>query len=220
MDDRYPIPSMQDIAAILEGKTIFSKIDLIRGYHHIPLNESDIPKTAVTTPFGLFEFLFMPFGLNTAPQTFQRFMDSIFWDLDFVFSYIDDLLIASSSPEEHLHHLRIVFEHLAKYGLAIQPENCEFGRSELSFLVRHVSASGTRPLSERVQAVQEFPQTKILSDLMRYLGLIHYKCAEQLQPLYPLTQGKKQNDTISWTPEAVSTVEASRNVRSSNPSIA
>ena len=78
VDDRYPIPNMQDFAAMLEGKTIFSKIDLIRRYHHILLNENDIPKTAVTTPFGLFEFLFMPFGLKTAPQTFQRFMDSIF----------------------------------------------------------------------------------------------------------------------------------------------
>ena len=117
-------------------------------------------------------------------------MDSIFQDLDFVFGYIDDLLITSSSPEEHLHHLRIVFECL---GLAIQPEKCKFGRSELSFLGHHVSAAGTRALSERVQAVQEFPQPKILSDLMRYLGLTHYyhrfipKCVELTASTSPST---------------------------------
>ena len=218
VDDRYPIPNMQDFAAILEGKSIFSKIDLVRGYHHIPVNEADIPKTAVTTPFGLFEFLSMPFGLKTAPQTFQRFMDSIFGDLDFVFGYIDDLLVASSSPEEHLDHLRIVFERLAKHGLTVQLEKCEFGRSELSFLGHHVSASGTKPLPERVQAVQAFPQPQTVSDLTRYLGLIHYyhrfipKCAERLHSLHQLTHGLKQSDTVEWTPEAVTNFETSRNI--------
>ena len=211
-DDRYPIPNMQDFATILEGKTIFSKIDLVRGFHHIPLAEGDIP------PFGLFEFLFMPFGLKTAPQTFQRFMDSVFRGLDFVFVYIDDLLVASTSPEEHRHHLRLVFERLAEHGLAIHPAKCEFGLPELSFLGHHVSASGTQPLPERVQAVCDFPQPVTTSDLMRYLGLIHYyhrfipKCAEQLHPLHQLIRGQKPNNTVTWTPEAVKSFEASRNI--------
>ena len=218
MDDRYPIPNMQDFAAILEGKTVFSKIDLIRGFHYIPLNESDIPKTAVTTPFGLFEFLFMPFGLKTAPQTFQRFMDSVFRGLDFVFGYIDDVLVASSSPEEHLRHLRLVFERLDEHGLTINPDKCEFGRSEITFLGLHISASGIQPLPERVQAVRDFPQPKTVSDLSRYLGLIHYyhrfipKCADQLHPLHQLTHGKKPSDVITWTPEAIKTFEVSRNI--------
>ena len=218
MQDRYPIPNMQDFAAILEGKTVFSKIDLIRGFHHIPLNESDIPKTAVTTPFSLFEFLFMPFGLKTAPQTFQRFMDSVFRGLDFVFGYIDDVLVASSSPEEHLRHLRLVFERLDEHGLTINPDKCEFGRPEITFLGHHISASGIQPLPERVQAVRDFPQPKTVSDLSRYLGLIHYhhrfipKCADQLHPLHQLTSLKKPSDVITWTPEAIKTFEVSRNI--------
>jgi len=81
----------------------------------------DIPKTAVITPFGLFEFLRMPFGLKNAAQTFQHLMDSVLRDLPFVFVYLDDILVASNSEEEHLSHLRALFTRLSQHGLIINP---------------------------------------------------------------------------------------------------
>jgi hypothetical protein len=73
--DKYPLPNLQDLSANLHGNTIFSKLDLVKGYHQVPVNKDDIPKTAIITPFGLFEYIYMPFGLKNAAQTFQRLMD-------------------------------------------------------------------------------------------------------------------------------------------------
>jgi hypothetical protein len=117
-----------------------------------------VPKTAITTPFGLYEFVRMPFGLRNAAQSFQRFMDQVLRGLDFCFDYVDDLLVASSSPEEHVRHLRLIFERLAAYGLTINPSKCVWGVPSLDFLGHRVSSKGIEPLEEKVQAVRTFPQ--------------------------------------------------------------
>ena len=203
LPDRYSLPHIQDFAARLDGAKIFSKVDLIRGYHQVPVAEADICKTAVITPFGLFEFLRMPFGLKNAAQAFQRLMDTVCQSLDFVFVYLDDILIASSSHHEHQKHLKILFEKLLSHGLLINLEKCEFGRTHLDFLGHRIDKTGARPLATKVDAIRNFPPPKSTKDLQRFIGMINFyhrfipSAAKLMAPLYRAIANN--NKILEWS---------------------
>lgn len=213
--DKYPLPYIHDCANILHNKKVFSKVDLLKAFHQIPINPEDIEKTAIITPFGLYEFMYMTFGLCNAPQTFQRFIDLHFRDLPFVFGYIDDFFIASENEDEHRIHLRIFFERLRQAGLRINIAKCEFFRQELQFLGHLITAEGLKPLPSKIDAIVNYPKPETASQLKSFLAMINFyrkflpHAVNNQMILQSLIQGNVKNDKrkILWTPETETAFE-------------
>ena len=204
-DDKYPVRTLTDFTADLHGKTVFSKIDLLKGYHQIPVDDKDIGKTGVITPFGLFIFPRTPFGLKNAGQDFQRLMDEILGDIPRVFVYIDDILVASETLDQHYDDLKNVFSILEQHGMVINRAKCVLAQPVVEFLGYRVDKNGISPLPERVVDIRKTPQPTTVKELQSFLGMINYyrrfikQAAHHLTPLFDLLKGKPKS--IKWSRE-------------------
>ncbi|GFS50945.1 retrovirus-related Pol polyprotein from transposon 297 [Trichonephila clavipes] len=206
------MPYLNDFAHALHGKRIFSKIDIFKAFHQIPIAECDIPKTALTTPWGLYECTHLCFGLVNAPQTFMRFMHEVLRGLPFCFVYLDDILCYSENAEEHRSHLRTIFQRLSSYGLKLNISKCVFGVTELIFLGHLITPDGIKPWPDKVQAVLDYKQPETVGSLRKVLGLLNFyrrflpKAAEQQYLLSEYLKGsksKKDSKPLNWSSEAI-----------------
>ncbi|GFW30207.1 hypothetical protein TNCV_3067591 [Trichonephila clavipes] len=206
------MPYLNDFAHALYGKKIFSKIDIFKAFHQIPIAECDIPKTAVTTPWGLYEYTHLCFSLVNAPQTFMRFLHEVLRGLPFCFVYLDDILCYSENAEEHRSHLRTIFRRLSSYGLKLNISKCVFGVTELIFLGHLITPDGIKPLPDKVQAVLDYKQPETVGSLRKFLGLLNFyrrflpKAAKQqylLSEFLKGSKGKKDSKPLNWSSEAI-----------------
>ena len=202
--DVYPIPRIDDILDTLGRVNYFTSLDLASGYWQVELEEGSRSKSAFTTHRGLYEFTRMSFGLCNAPATFQRLMQRVLagleWDSCFV--YLDDILIASSTFEEHLRHLREVFERLRQAHLRLKPKKCLLLREEVPYLGHIVSSAGIKPDPGKIEQVRGYPIPTDATKVRQFLGLASYyrrfipEFARIAHPMHALT---RKDRVFEWT---------------------
>ena len=174
--DAYPIPRIQESFDALVGAQYFTTLDLASGYHQIAMDPADQHKTAFVTPFGLFEYTRMPFGLTTAPATFQRLMQGVMSDFifNFLLVYLDDILVFSKSFDEHIEQLDRLFSRIAETGLKLKVSKCHLLRREVNYLGHTISAHGLGCEREKTEVVRSWPIPKTLKELRSFLGFASY----------------------------------------------
>ena len=170
----WPMPKVEDISSQLNGAKYFSILDLRAGYHHIRLTTDSIPNTAFTSPFGKYEYVKVPFGLAQAPAYFQELMTGVLKDLLFAMAYLDDIIIYSSTPEEHLQHIKTVFEKLPHAKLSMKLSKCHFFIKEIQYLRHILGMEGIRPVPAKTEAIKAMHPPVNPKQVHAFLGLVGY----------------------------------------------
>lgn len=208
--DAHPLPRIEETLTTLTKASYYSTLDLASGYWQIEVAEDDREKTAFCTPFGLYEFERMPFGLCNAPATFQRLMQRCLGSLitESALVYLDDVIVYSPDFDTHVRHLEAVFERLRSYGLKLRPDKCVLFQKQVKFLGHIVSSDGVAPDPEKIASVQSWPVPQTTSQVRSFLGFTGYyrryigEFARIARPLNSLLIGvpknKKQNTALKW----------------------
>jgi hypothetical protein len=211
--NKYPLPRIEDLFDQMKGASVFSKIDLRSGYHQLKIRESDIPKTAFRTRYGLYEYTVMSFGLTNVPTYFMYLMNKVFMEyLDkFVVVFIDDILIFPKTEEEHEKHIRMVLEKLRTNQLYAKFSKCEFGLMEVAFLGHVISAGGISVDPSKVRDMLNWMPPTNASEICSFLGLAGYyrRFIKDFSKIAkPMTRLLEKNKDFDWTEECqVSFVE-------------
>ena len=228
--DSFPLPRIDETLAALAGAKYFTTVDLQAGYWQIPMHPDDIEKTAFVTNEGLFESTVMPFGLANAPATFQRLMQFVLAGLlmEHCLCYIDDVIVFSSSFEEHLFDLDRVLDRFRKANLKLKPTKCELARKSVHFLGHVVSADGISPDPEKIRTIVEMAMPTSVTILRRTLGMMGYYRPFIAQfgviaaPLYDLTQKVPRDVTFAsrFLPIHREAIEALQKALATSPVLA
>jgi hypothetical protein len=204
--NKYPLPRIDDMFDQLGGASIFSKIDLISGYHQVQIKGEDIHKTAFRMRYGHYEFVVVPFGLTNAPATFMCLMNNVlskFLD-KFVLVFIDDRLIYSKNREEHEEHLRLVLQVLREHQLYAKFSKCEFFHKQIHYLGHVISEKGVAVDPDKIRSIMEWPTPKDISDIRSFMGLAGYyrRFIKGFSKIgCPITSLQKKGAKFTWTQE-------------------
>lgn len=171
----YPLPLIDDILALLGKAKYFSSLDLKSGYWQVLMDENDKEKTAFACHTGLFEFNVMPFGLSNAPAIFQELMSIVLQECyEFATAYLDDILIFSSTLQEHITHLEFIFSKLREHGLKLKLKKCSFLQTETNYLGFVIDTNGVKPDPKKVESIRTLPAPTCVREVRSFIGMCSY----------------------------------------------
>jgi hypothetical protein len=204
--NKYPLPRIDILFDQLAGAKVFSKVDLHSGYHQIKIHPEDVPKTAFSIRYGLYEYLVMSFGLTNALAHFMYLMNSVFMlELDkFIVVFIDDILIYSKSEEEHAQHLWVILQWLRDHQLYAKFSKCAFWLKEVPFLGHVISAEGIAIDPSKVQEVLDWKFPKSVTQIRSFLELAGYYrwfIPNFSKIVKPMTQILQKEAKFKWSPK-------------------
>ena len=201
----FPLPLIDDILSLLGDAKYFTALDLKSGYWQVQLEEDSKEKTAFACHRGLFQFNVMPFGLSNAPAVFQELMNIVLQGCEeFAMAYLDDVLIFSKNPEEHLRHIETIFERIRQHGLTLKLKKCAFFKEETEYLGFVISKDGVKPDPKKVEAIRDLPEPKSVREIRGFIGMCSYyrrfvpNFSKIAEPLIDLT---KKYARFKWTSE-------------------
>lgn len=200
--EHYIIPTVEDLVSRLSGKSVFTVIDMKNGFWQLQLDKPSSKLTTFNTPFGRYKFLRMPFGINCAPEIFQRRNVEIFGDIENVEIYFDDMIISGKDEESHDHTLVEVMNRAEAYNVRFNPDKLQFKKSSVSFMGHVISKNGIKPEDKHVKAIVEMPTPSNKQELMRFLGVLKFlsKFIPNLTKLTTnLRELLKPNSVWNWT---------------------
>ena len=201
----HPLPNIDQLYTQLRGAKVFTTLNLRSGYYHIKLGKDSQAKTAFVTPFGKYEFNMVPFGLAQAPAYFQALINKVLKGLHKIaVAYLDDIIIFSKNEEEHLEHLRIIFQRLKEASLKLKRSRCDFMKAQIQYLGHLISCSGIQPLPEKLESIKHMPAPRSPKEVKQFLGLTGYYC--KFVPRFsdlsrPLTRLTRKDVLFEWTKE-------------------
>jgi hypothetical protein len=212
--DRFPLPNIQDIHHSLRGSLWFSVMDADTGFHQIVVDIRDRHKLAFVTKWGTFTWNVLPMGISNGPATFQKFMESAIGNEgglhNSAFVYVDDIIVHSVTFEEHLIHLRRLFERLRAANVTLKAKKCSVAQQSLKFLGFIADGEGIRADPEKVEAIKTWKTPKTLKQVQRFLGAANWlrdtvpHFADLAHPLYEMQKkidNKKKTQRFKWGDE-------------------
>ena len=230
--DAQSLPRIEDSLDCLDGAAIFTSLDLQSGYWQVEMTEDSKPLTAFTVgPLGFYECVQMPFGLTNALATFQHLMETCLGEmhLKWCIIYLDDIIVFSKTPEEHIERLRGMFEKLAAAGLRLKPSKCEFFKSQVTYLGHIVSKDGIETDPKKIEAIKNWPVPKTVTEVRSFLGFMNYyrkfipKYAQVARPINQLVSGENANKKkalVDWTEECQIAFEHLKHLCNQTPILA